>query len=44
MVDIIVYRNIWLGNTYYNLCYSVNIMNIRSRGFDRAQYVNRELF
>ena len=27
------YRNIWLGNTYY----SANMLNIRSRGFDRVQ-------
>ena len=22
----------------YNFCYSANVLNIRSRGFDRAQY------
>ena len=34
----IVYRNICLGNMYYNFRYLANILNIRSRGFDRAQY------
>ena len=34
----VVYRNIWLGNTYYNFCYSANILNMRSRGFDHLQY------
>ena len=24
---------------YYNFCYSGNMLNIRSRGFDRAQYI-----
>ena len=33
-----VCRNIWLGNTYYNFCYSANILNIRSCGFDRTEY------
>ena len=33
----IVYRNIWLRNTYYDFCYSANMLNIRSREFDRAQ-------
>ena len=33
----IVYKIIWLGNTYYNFCYSANMLNIRSRRFDRAQ-------
>ena len=31
------YRNTWLGNTNYNFCYSANMLNIRSRGSDRAQ-------
>ena len=35
---IAVYRNIWLGNTYNNFCHSANMLNIRSREFDRAQY------
>ena len=26
-----VYRNIWLGNTYYNSCYLENLLNIRPR-------------
>ena len=34
----IVFKNIWLGNTYYNFCYSVIMLNIRSCGFDRPQY------
>ena len=33
------HRNMWLGNTYYKFCYSANMLNIRSRGFDHAQYV-----
>ena len=33
-----VYRNIWLGNTYYISCYLENLLNIRPRGFDRQQY------
>lgn len=36
--DIIVYRNIWCGNTYCNCRYSSNMLNTRSRGFDRVQY------
>ena len=35
----IVYRNKWLGNTI-NFRYSANILKIKSRGFDRAQYCN----
>ena len=27
----IVYRNIWLRNTYYDFCYSANMLNIRIR-------------
>ena len=27
-----------LGNTYYNFRYSVNTLNIRSRGYNSAQY------
>ena len=34
----IVYRNIWLGNTYCNFCYSANMLNIMSHGCNRAQY------
>ena len=26
----------WLGYTYYNFCYSANMLNIRTNGFDRA--------
>ena len=33
-----VYRSIWLGNTYYNYCSLENLLNIRPRGFDRQQY------
>ena len=36
---IIVYKNICLGNTYYNFCYSASMLNIRSRGFDRDNTV-----
>ena len=32
----IAYRNIWLGNTYYNFCYSVNMLNIRSHVYFTA--------
>ena len=32
----IVYRNIWLGNTYYNFCHSRNVLNIRPLGFAEA--------
>ena len=34
----IVYRDIWLRNTYYTFCYSANVLNIKPRGFDRVQY------
>ena len=34
---IIVYRNKWLGNTYYNFRYSANMINIGPRGFDSIQ-------
>ena len=27
----IVYRNIWSGNTYHDFCYSVYMLNLRSR-------------
>ena len=37
-INFIVYRNTWLGNTYYDLCYSVNMLNIRSFGFHRTHY------
>ena len=38
----IIYRNIWLGKTFLNLCYSkdvvysANMWSIRSRVFDRV--------
>ena len=35
---IIFNRNIWLRNTYHNFRYSTNILNLRSRRFERAQY------
>ena len=31
-------RNILVRKHYYNVRYSANALNIRSRGFDRAQY------
>ena len=34
----IVYRKTWLGNMYFNFNYSANMLNIGSRGFNRAQY------
>ena len=36
------YRNTWFGNAIiiYNSHHSTNILKIRSRGFDRAQYSN----
>ena len=33
-----LFRNKGLGKTYNNFCYSANMLNIRSRGFNRAQY------
>ena len=33
-----VYRNRGLENTYYNFRYAANMMNIRSRRSDCAQY------
>ena len=31
-----LHRNIWLRNTHYNFCSLANMLNIRSRGFDRT--------
>ena len=33
-----IYRNIWLGNTFYNFCYAANMLNIRSRRFYGGQF------
>ena len=33
-----IYRNIRLGNMYYNFPYSENLLNIRSREFYHAQF------
>ena len=33
----ILYRNTWLGNTYPNFCYLAYILNVMSRGFNRAE-------
>ena len=38
-INIIVYRNIWLGNTYSNVLLA-NVLNIRSLGFDRTPPYN----
>ena len=34
VIQVIVYTNTWLGNTYYSFFYSANMLNIRSGGFD----------
>ena len=36
----IVYKNTWLGNTIIIFSYLTNMLKIRLRGKDRAQYFN----